>query len=181
MNLWTKDYNIVKSHPLDDFLLQFSCTVLSDSLRPCGLQHDRLPCPSPTLELAQTHVHQVSDVIQPSHPLSSPSPALSFPASGFFAYQWLKDLRDICKCVRLVMNWWSNGKKRDEKRDLCWFPFLEQTSRVLNSSVLVGACLWRHGSNFDLCPVKAATKLPIYKEFCICSFSSDSRPNGEIF
>ena len=87
MNLWTKDYNIVKSHPLDDFLPQFSRTVLSDSLRPCGLQHDRLPCPSPTLELAQTHVHQVSDVIQPSHPLSSPSPALSFPASGFFAYQ----------------------------------------------------------------------------------------------
>ena len=26
------------------------------------------------LELAQTHVHRVSDVIQPSHPLSSPSP-----------------------------------------------------------------------------------------------------------
>ena len=29
-------------------------------------------------ELTQTHVHQVSDAIQPSHPLSSPSP----PASG---------------------------------------------------------------------------------------------------
>ena len=67
MNLWTKDYNIVKSHPLDDFLPQFSRTVLSDSLRPCGLQHDRLPCPSPTLELAQTHVYQVGDAIQPSH------------------------------------------------------------------------------------------------------------------
>ena len=26
------------------------------------------------LELAQTHVHRVSDAIQPSHPLSSPSP-----------------------------------------------------------------------------------------------------------
>ena len=26
------------------------------------------------LELAQTQVHQVSDAIQPSHPLSSPSP-----------------------------------------------------------------------------------------------------------
>ena len=32
------------------------------------------PCPSPTLELAQTYVHQVSDAIQPSHPLLSPSP-----------------------------------------------------------------------------------------------------------
>ena len=38
------------------------------------------------LELAQTHVHQASDAIQPSHPLSSPSfPAFwSFPASGSF-------------------------------------------------------------------------------------------------
>ena len=28
--------------------LQFSCSVMSDSLRPHGLQHARLPCPSPT-------------------------------------------------------------------------------------------------------------------------------------
>ena len=35
-------------------------------------------------KLAQTHVHQVSDAIQPSHPLSSPSRLQSFPASGSF-------------------------------------------------------------------------------------------------
>ena len=29
-------------------LLTFSHSVVSDSLRPCGLQHARLPCPSPT-------------------------------------------------------------------------------------------------------------------------------------
>ena len=29
-------------------LVQFSCSVVSDSLRPRGLQHARLPCPSPT-------------------------------------------------------------------------------------------------------------------------------------
>ena len=34
----------------------------------------RLPCPSPTLELAQTHVHRVGDAIQPSDPLSPSSP-----------------------------------------------------------------------------------------------------------
>ena len=28
--------------------VQFSCSVVSDSLRPCGLEHARLPCPSPT-------------------------------------------------------------------------------------------------------------------------------------
>ena len=35
-------------------------------------------------ELAQTHVHRVSDGIQPSHPLSSPSP-LVFPSISVFS------------------------------------------------------------------------------------------------
>ena len=37
------------------------------------------------LELAQTHVHQVGDAIQPSHPLLSPSP----PAFNLFQHQGL--------------------------------------------------------------------------------------------
>ena len=37
------------------------------------------------LELVQTHVHQVSDAIQPSHPLSFPSP----PAFNLSQYQGL--------------------------------------------------------------------------------------------
>ena len=53
---------------------QFSHSVVYDSLRPHGLQHARLPCPSPTPGIAQTHVHRVSDIIQPFHPLLSPSP-----------------------------------------------------------------------------------------------------------
>ena len=38
---------------------------------PGFLVHHQLP------ELAQTHVHRVDEAIQPSHPLSSPSPAFS--------------------------------------------------------------------------------------------------------
>ena len=77
------------------YKFQFSCSVMSVSLQPDGLQHTRLPCPmtnSQSLlkltsielvmpsnhlilpELAQTHVYRVSDAIQPSHPLLSPSP-----------------------------------------------------------------------------------------------------------
>ena len=55
-------------------LLLFGHSVVSVSLRPHGLQHARFLCPSPTPELAQTHVHWVGDAIQPSHLLSSPSP-----------------------------------------------------------------------------------------------------------
>ena len=53
---------------------QFSCSIVSNSLQSRGLQHARLPCPSPSPELAQTHVHQIGNTIQPSHSLLSPSP-----------------------------------------------------------------------------------------------------------
>ena len=43
---------------------QISRSVVSDSLRPHGLQQARPPCPSS--ELAQTHVHPIGDAIQPS-------------------------------------------------------------------------------------------------------------------
>ena len=54
--------------------VECSHSVVSDSLRPHELQHARPPCPSPTPESTQTYVHRVSGAIQPSHPLSSPSP-----------------------------------------------------------------------------------------------------------
>ena len=63
--------------------VQFSCSVVSNSLRPCGLQHARLPCPSPTPELAQTHVHRVGDAIQTSCPLL-PLPSI-FPSIRVFS------------------------------------------------------------------------------------------------
>ena len=47
------------------------------TLQPHGLQHARLPCPSPTSRACScpsTHVHRISDAIQPSHSLSSGSP-----------------------------------------------------------------------------------------------------------
>ena len=48
-----------------------SCVLLFVGQR---VQQARLPCPSPTPRVVQTHVHQVGDAIQPSHPLSSPYP-----------------------------------------------------------------------------------------------------------
>ena len=59
---------------------------MSDSLWPHGLQHTRFPVHHQLPELAQTHIHWVSDAIQPSHPLSSPSsPAFNLSQhQGFF-------------------------------------------------------------------------------------------------
>ena len=49
------------------------------------------------LELAQTHVHWVSDAIQPSHPLSSPSPpAFNLSQHQHFC-QWLSSLHQVAR------------------------------------------------------------------------------------
>ena len=59
---------------------QISRSVVSDSLRPHELQHARPPVHYQLPEFTQTHVHRVSDAIQPSHPLSSPSPPAPNPS-----------------------------------------------------------------------------------------------------
>ena len=45
--------------------------------------HHQLP------EFTQTHVHQVDDAIQPSHPLSSPSPPAPNPSQHQGLFQWV--------------------------------------------------------------------------------------------
>ena len=54
--------------------VQFCCSVMSNRLGPHGLKNARHPVHHQLLEFTQTHVHWVSDVIQPSHSLLSPSP-----------------------------------------------------------------------------------------------------------
>ena len=71
--------------------LQFSCSVMSNSLQPHGLQHARLPCPSP-IPRACSNSHQVGDSIQPYHPLSSPSP----PAVNPSQHQGLSNESVLC-------------------------------------------------------------------------------------
>ena len=72
--------------------VQFSCSVLSDSLQPLGLQHARPPCPSPTHEvysnscpLSQWCHPTISSSVIPfsSCPQSFPT-SESFPMSQLF-------------------------------------------------------------------------------------------------
>ena len=84
---------LVIIHRIQFSSVQFSCSVVSDSLRPQESQHTRPPYLSPTPGAHSTHAHRVSDAIQPSHPLSSPSPPASnpsqhqsFPVSQLFAW-----------------------------------------------------------------------------------------------
>ena len=49
-------------------LLSFSCSVMSDSLQPHGLQHARLPCPSPTTEAGSNSCPSLCDSMDCSMP-----------------------------------------------------------------------------------------------------------------
>ena len=84
-----------------DFSFQFSRLVVSDCLWPHGLQH--FPVHHQLLELVQTHVHQVGDVIQPSHPLSSPSP----PTFNFSQHQglfkWVSSSHQVAKVLEFQL------------------------------------------------------------------------------
>ena len=88
--------------PYASIIIQFSL-VTSDSLQPHGLQHARLPCASPTPRVAQTHVHWVSDAIQPAHPVLSPSsPAFSLSQhQGLF--KWVSSSHQVAKVLEFQL------------------------------------------------------------------------------
>ena len=61
-----------------------SCPTLCD---PMNRSMPGLPVHHQLPEFIQTHVHQVSDAIQPSHPLSSPSPPAPNPSQHHSLFQ----------------------------------------------------------------------------------------------
>ena len=63
-----------------------SCLTLCDPMN-CSTQGLPVHCQLP--ELTQTHVHCVGDAIQPSHPLSSPSPPAPNPSQHQGLFQWV--------------------------------------------------------------------------------------------
>ena len=69
---------------------------------------DPMDCSTPGLpvyhqlpELTQTHVHQVSDAIQPSHPLSSPSPPAFNLSQHQGLFQWVSSSYQVAKVLEL--------------------------------------------------------------------------------
>ena len=110
-------HGILQARILKLLRLLFSGSVMSNSLGPHELQHARLPCPSHHPEIVQTHVHWVGDAIQPSHPLSSPSP----PAVTLSQHQGLFQL------IRLYIRWskyWSFSLSISSLQSIFqdWFP-----------------------------------------------------------
>ena len=79
-----------------DQISHFSCSLVSDSETPLTAAHQAVVL-SPTTEPTHTHVHWVSDAIQPSHPLLPPIP----PTFNFFQHQslfkWVTSSHQVAK------------------------------------------------------------------------------------
>ena len=81
-------------------LREFSSVQFSSVAQSCPILCDPMNCSMPDLpvhyqlpEFTQTHVHWVSDAIQPSHPLSSPSPSAPNPSQISLVWKKQKEPR----------------------------------------------------------------------------------------
>ena len=71
-----------------------SCPTLCNPMNrstPCLPVHHQLP------GFTQIHVHWISDAIQPSHPLSSPSPPAPNPSQHQGLFQWANSWHEVVK------------------------------------------------------------------------------------
>ena len=85
--------------------LQFSSVI-----QLCPTLCDPMNCSTPGLpvhhqlpEFTQTHVHWVGDAIQPSHPLSSPSPSALNLSQHQSLFQWVSPLHQVAKILEFQL------------------------------------------------------------------------------
>ena len=118
------------------------CPTLCD---PMNRSTPGLPVHHQLLEFTETHVHRVSDAIQPSHPLSSPSPPAPDPSQHQSLFQWVNSSHEVEKNRYMYMygcESWTE-KKAERQRIAafelwCWKRLLRVpwTVRRSNQSIL---------------------------------------------
>ena len=78
-------------------------SVVSNSLWPHGLQHARLPCPSPTLRACSNSCSSSQWCHPTPHPLSSPSPSAFNLSQHQGLFKWVSSLHQVAKVLGLQL------------------------------------------------------------------------------
>ena len=102
---------ILFSH-LYKYSVQFACSVVSTLCDPMDCRTPGLPVHHHLPEPAQTHVHRVTDKIQPSHPLLSPSPPNFNLSQHQSLFQWVSFSHQVTKVLELQL----------QHQSFQWFP-----------------------------------------------------------
>ena len=89
---------------------EFSSVQFSSVAQLCPTLCDPINCSTPGLpvhhqlpEFTQTHIHRVSDAIQPSHPLLSPSPPAPNPSQHQSLFQWVNSSHEVAKVLEFQL------------------------------------------------------------------------------
>ena len=90
-----------------------SCPTLCE---PMNRSTPGLPVHHKLLEFTQTQVHRVSDAIQPSHPLASPSPPASNPSQHQSLFQWVSSSHEVAKVLEFQLQ--HHFLQRNPRADL---------------------------------------------------------------
>ena len=100
------------NYPTGTILSQscFSSSQFSSVAQSCPTLCDRMNRSTPGLpvhhqlpEFTQTHVHRLSDAIQPSHPLSSPSHPAPNPSQHQGLFQWVNSSHEVAKVLEFQL------------------------------------------------------------------------------
>ena len=90
-----------------------SCPTLLD---PMNCSTPGLPVHHQLMEFTQTHVHRVSDAIQPSHPLSSPFSPTPNPSQHQSLFQWVNSSHEVAKVLGFQLQ--HHSLQRNPRADL---------------------------------------------------------------
>ena len=118
-------------------LVQFSHSLVSNSLRPHESQHARPLCPPPTPGVysnSSSSSWWCHPVIQPSHPLSSPSPPALNPSQHQGLFQSQLFAWDIWYCPKHLSDIWPTPKS-------CWNLVLSKMSIIIFLCLIAQLCL----------------------------------------
>ena len=87
------------------YSLQFSSITQSCPTLCNAMNHSTpgLPVHHQLPELTRTHIHWVSDAIQPSHPPSSPSPPAPNPSQHQSLLQWVNSSHEVAKVLEFQL------------------------------------------------------------------------------
>ena len=110
--MWLKLSTTLKSVSSVSSVAQ-SCPTFWDPMNrstPGFPVHHQLP------ECTQTHVHRVSDAIQPSHPLSSPSPPAPNPSQHQSLFHWVNSSNEVAKVLEFQLQ--HHSLQRNPRADL---------------------------------------------------------------
>ena len=89
-----------KTHSVQFSSVVQSCPTLCN---PMNCSMPGLPVHHQLLEFTQTHVHRVGDAIQPSHPLSSPSPPAPNPYQHQSLFQRVNSLHEVAQVLEFQL------------------------------------------------------------------------------